>query len=55
MTPDTFRPAVAVIGDRVHLFVCGGHQMLPLAAAESLESQLADAIAKLKQQEADKA
>jgi hypothetical protein len=54
MTPDTLRPQVSVIGDRVHIFIGGAHHALPLAAAESLESQLADAIAKLKQQEADK-
>lgn len=51
MQPDTFRPQVSVIGDRIHVFVGGAHHALPLEPAVSLNEKLAAAIAQLKAQE----
>jgi len=48
MNPNTDRPAATAIGDKVHVFVGGAHQVMTVAAAERLNSQISDAIAKAK-------
>lgn len=48
MTPNTDRPAATAIGDKVHVFVGGAHQVMTVVAAESLNAQIAAAVAAAK-------
>ncbi|UPG89312.1 hypothetical protein L2Y96_18205 [Luteibacter aegosomaticola] len=55
MTPETFRPAVAISGDRILVFVGAAYQPMSLEAAETLYAKLGAAIEQAKQQTADQA
>jgi hypothetical protein len=44
MKPDTERPEACAIGDKVHAFVGGAHQVMTVQAAESLHTKLGEAI-----------
>lgn len=48
MKPNTERPEACAIGDKVHVFVGGAHQVMSVDAAESLNTKISDAIAKAK-------
>ena len=48
MKPNTDRPEACAIGDKVHVFVGGYHQVMTVEAAESLHIKISDAIAKAK-------
>jgi|GEM_PF-6414471 len=48
MKPNTERPEACAIGDKVHVFVGGYHQVMTVAAAESLHNKISEAIAQAK-------
>jgi hypothetical protein len=48
MKPNTDRPDACAIGDQVHAFVGGYHQVMTVQAAESLHAKLGEAITKAK-------
>lgn len=48
MIPNTDRPEACAIGDKVHAFVGGAHQVMTVQAAESLHTKLGEAIEKAK-------
>jgi hypothetical protein len=48
MKPNTDRPDACAIGDQVHAFVGGSHQVMSVQAAESLHTKLGEAIEKAK-------
>ncbi|SEO77056.1 hypothetical protein SAMN02800692_2036 [Luteibacter sp. UNC138MFCol5.1] len=55
MSPNAYRPEASAIAGKVHTFVCGGHQVMSIAAAESYIQKLTDAVEQAKKQEAEKA